>query len=264
MRTLLSTRLFCAKPLTFEGLQLARRIGFTDLELYSDGKTFDVLDAAQVRRAAELLGRTGLRAPWLHLSPAILARLVDDATLGLFTDVVRAARFEVVTVNAANWAVRPDQTFLSLDDLKFRMQSNGARLVLDLGRFDDRITRSLPPDLGLCWDLAVPLADEGDVKREVGEMLGGFSRGRLAAVRVAHPGDGRRDVPTTREATMLEEVWRLQAPGTLVYDVDDPAGYGYDVDLRETLEQLRDFHAGSKRPHTEDGGGLFWAALAPG
>jgi hypothetical protein len=105
--------------------------------------------------------------------------------------------------------------------------------------------------------------DEGAALREVEGLLRGTSRGRLFGVLVARQGVARRLVPEREEAEILEEIWRLQAPGSLIYDVDDPSGAGIEVELHDILAKLHDFHAGGDRPRP-DGGGIFWASLAPG
>jgi len=265
MRALLSTRLFAHRPLADAPLHLARAAGFPALELYADPRHFDPFALGEVTRVGRRLLAEGLQAPWLHLGPAVLNQLGDERKLATLADVVRGLRLEVVTADTHAWGVRQDGTFLGLDDLQNAMLENGARLVLDVGRVDDRIVRRLPHDLGLCWDMAAgSLAHEGDEAKQLDRMLEGMARGRLIGVRVAHQGDGIRQVPDTEEATLLEEVWRLQAPGTLVYDVDDPSGFGAEPELRDTLAALRGFHAGDKRRHPEGSGGLFWGALAPG
>ena len=71
-----------------------------------------------------------------------------------------------------------------------------------------------------------------------------------------------RQHPT--QASVLEEVWAQQAPGFLVYDVEDPAGFGGVADIEDVLDSLRAFQAGEGRVHTESSGGIFWAAMAPG
>ena len=265
MRALLSTRLFAHSPLGDAPLRLAREAGFPALELYADPRHFDVFALGEVTSVARLLAREGMQAPWLHIGPTVLNQLTDERRLATLADVVRGLRLEVITADTRSWGVRQDGTFLGLEDLKMTAQVNGARLVLDLGRVDERIVRRLPSDLGLCWDVASgAIAHESDEIRQVDQMLEGIARGRLVGVRVAHLGDGVRSIPDKHEATLLEEVWRLQAPGTLIYDVDDPSGYAVERELRFALDSLRDFHAGGKRAHPEDGGGVFWGALAPG
>lgn len=266
MRALLSTRLFASRPLDAVPLRLAKRHGFPELELHGDPRHFDFFRLGEVERVGTLLRREGVRAPWLRISPGVLNQLGDDRKLLAFGEAVRAMQFEAVVADTHSWGVRQDGTFLELDELKIRMLEQGTRLVLDLGRVDERIVRRLPSDVGLCWDVAASTAthDGEEGIREVDEMLGGVARGRLLGVRVAHLADGRRQVPDAHEATLLEEAWRLQAPGTLVYDVDDPSGLGNERELAETLDALCAFHAGGKRRHPEDGGGLFWSALAPG
>ncbi len=264
MRALLSTRLFACKPLDAGPLRMAREQGFPLLELYADPRHFDVFALGEVTRVGKLLQYEGMQAPWLHIGPSVLNQLGDERKLATLRDVIRGLRIEVVTADTHSWGVRQDGTFLGLDDLKMSAQVNGARLVLDLARIDERIVRRLPGDLGLCWDVAGVATHDSEDIREVDQMLEGVSRGRLLGVRVAHQGDGTREVPDRHEARLLEEVWRLQAPGTLIYDVDDPSGFGAEAELRGTLERLRDFHSGGKRPHPEGSGGLFWAGLAPG
>ncbi|WP_373047065.1 hypothetical protein [Vulgatibacter sp.] len=266
MRALLSTRLFAAEPLDHAPLRMARDYGFTALELHAEPRHFDVFHPGEARRIASCLQIAGVTASWLHIGPAVLNQLTDERKLAAFADVVRGLRLEVVTASTHSWGVREDGTFLDLDALKLRVQANGARLVLDLARVDERVVRRLPSDLGLCWDMAGATSHDGDEQiREVDEMLEGVARGRLLGVRVAHLGeDGKRSAPDRHEATLLEEVWRLQAPGTLIYDVDDPSGFGAAIEVRDTLEELRSFHAGEKRAHPEGAGGVFWAGLAPG
>lgn len=265
MRALLSTRIFAHSPLADAPLRLARLAGFPALELYADPRHFDVFALGEVTRVGRRLLAEGMQAPWLHLGPTVLNQLTDDRKLAALGEVIRGLRFEVIVADMHTWGVRQDGTFLSLDALRAKAEVNGARLVLDVGRVDERIVRRLPRDLGLCWDMAIgAIAHEADEVRQLDQMLEGIARGRLLGVRVAHQGEASRQVPDTHEATLLEEVWRLQAPGTLVYDVDDPSGFGAEPEIRDALHSLRGFHAGDKRAHPEDGGGLFWGALAPG
>lgn len=263
MRTLLSTRLFSNQVLTPEPWLLARKFGFTTLELYADGKNLDVLNPGQAERIAWLAEAMGVHAPWIHLGPAVLDRLVDRESLVALGDLIRRLRLQMVTADTRRWGVAPGGTFLNLDDLRVECITNGARLVLELGRFEESVLQRFPPTIGICWDMAAPGLEEEQAIRDVEEILGGMARGRLIGIRVAHRGDGIREVPAEREARILEEVWRLHAPGALIYDVDDPSGFGAEVELRGSLEAIRDFHAGGSRPTTEEGG-LFWAALAPG
>lgn len=263
MRTLLSTRLFSNQVLTAEPWLLARKSGFTTLELYADGQNLDILEPGQVERIGWLAESMGVHAPWLHIGAAVMDRLTDRTQLVRLGDVIRQLRLQMVTADTRKWGVSPTGRFLNVDDLRVECITNGARLVLELGRFEERVFDHFPPTIGICWDLAAPGLEEEEAIQQVENILGGMARGRLIGIRVAHCADGRREVPTEREARILEEVWRLHAPGALIYDVDDPSGYGAEVELRSALDSIREFHAGGKRPTTEEGG-LFWAALAPG
>lgn len=263
MRTLLSTRLFSNQVLTPEPWLLARKFGFTTLELNADGSNLDIFEPGQTDRIGWLAESMGVHVPWIHLGSRVLDRLTDRPSLVELGDVIRKLRLQMVTADTRQWGVSPSGTFLNLDDLRVECLTNGARLVLELGHFEETIVERLPPTLGICWDLAAPGLEEDEAIRQVEEILGSMARGRLIGIRVAHRGDGFREVPAEREARILEEVWRLHAPGALIYDVDDPSGYGSAVELRRTLDAIRHFHAGGSRPTTEEGG-LFWAALAPG
>jgi len=265
MRALLSTRLFAVRPLDAAPLRLARRHGFPELELHGDLRHFDFFDLGEVQRVGALLAREGLRAPWLRVGAPVLNQLSDERRMLGLVEAVRALRLEAVVADMHTWGVRQDGAFQQVDELRTRLITNGARLVLDLPRVDERLLRRLPSDVALCWDLAGAITeDHPDATRLVDDMLSGLARGRLLGVRVAHLGDGIREPPDTHEAAILEEAWRLQAPGTLIYDVDDPTGFGVEREIVEVLEELRAFHAGEKRPHPAEGGGLFWSALAPG
>lgn len=265
MRALLSTRLFAARRLEDAPLPLARTEGFPDLELFADPRHFDPLDRGEVSRVHGRLLRQRLHARWLHVGSATLNRLNDERCLAAFLDTSKGLGVEVVCADTRTWGVRQDAGMVQLENLKMGLLEVGIRLVLDLRRVDERIARRLPPDLGLCWDMAGSTAYEGDEGvREVRQMLGGVSRGRLMGVRASRLGDGRRLVPDRHEANLLDEVWSVQAPGVLVYDVDDPSGMGLERELRDTLAELRSFHNGDKRDRPLEGGGIFWASLAPG
>ncbi|AKU92791.1 hypothetical protein [Vulgatibacter incomptus] len=95
-------------------------------------------------------------------------------------------------------------------------------------------------------------------------MLNNVIHGHLQAVRASHRVDHLRDPPGPREAILLEEAWGRHAPRVVVYDVDDPLGLAQPSDYEYVLHEIRSFHAGEKRPPDQAGGGLFWAAFAPG
>jgi hypothetical protein len=256
VRPILSTRLFAAGPLRAPELALACDRGFCDLELLASPRHLDVLDASSVRRTAAELARAGVRAPWLHLEQPLLNQLTGRGALERLGDAIAAFSVRTVAASTRSWGVRDDATFLDLDELRGQVETAGARLALDLSQVDDRVVRRLPPDIGVCWDLA-----GAEDPRQGDDLVAG---GRLLAVRVARLADGQRAVPDRHEAELLEEVFRLRAPGDLIYDVDDPSGFGAIGELSRVIDELHEFHAGAKRPHPEDGGGLFWASLAPG
>jgi len=265
MRALLSTRIFAARRLDCAPLHLARRTGFPEVEIHAAPEHFDPFDLGAAQRAIAALQREGMRPRWLHVGAATLNQLGDERRMIAFRDVVRTLRVEAVVADTRAWGVRQDAGLLRIDDLKIRLLADNVRLVLDLRRIDERIARRLPSDLGLCWDMAGATAHDGEAGLdEVRGMFEGLARGRILGVRAARLEDGRRGLPDRQEARLLEEVWRLQAPGTLVYDVDDPSGFGVERELRDTLEALCAFHGGAKRDHPEQGGGLFWSSLAPG
>lgn len=272
MRTLLSTRLFAARPLEEAPLRLALEYGFPELEIFGLPTHLDVLDLGQVQRAAGLLARMGFSAPWLHIGPSVLNRLGDERCLVAFGDAVQALRLRAVVADTRAFGVRQDGALVDLHDLAVQVQSSGARLLLDVGRFDERSLGRMPTDLGLCWDIASPQGEaaessderEEEERQELRRMLGSVARGRLLGVRVAAVRQGRRVPPDCHEALVLEELWRAQGPGALVYDVDDPGGQGSEPEIRRALEAIRSFHAGEKRPHPESSGGVFWASMAPG
>jgi hypothetical protein len=174
-------------------------------------------------------------------------------------------RLEAVIADTQAFGVRQGGSPPDLDALALAVHGAGARLVLEVPVLDERLLGRLPPNLGLAWDLATPwpVPDE-ELRASVEGTLCGLARGRLVALRAARLEGGRRVAPGPREARVLESVWRLAAPGSLVYDVDDPSGFGAELEIRELLARLRDFHGGGQRPHDEEGGGLFWASLAPG
>lgn len=255
MRPVLSTRLFACGPPRAAEVDLARAAGFLDLEIHAGPRHLDVLDPGAVRRVARELRRAGLRAAWLHLDQPVLNRLRERGTLERLGDAVRLLEAGAVAASLRAWGVREDAAFLDLDALRTQIEISGARLALDLPQVDDRVLRRLPGTVGVCWDLAgAEDAAEADVLS---------AGGRLLAVHLARPVDGRRGLPDRREAQLLEEVFRRHAPGDLIYDVDDPSGFGAMSELEHVLDDLRAFHAGAKRPHPEQGGGLFWASLAP-
>lgn len=256
MRPVLSTRLFAPGPLRARELAPAIRRGFSELELLAHPHHLDVLDRAAPRAAARELARVGARASWLHLEQPLLNRLTERGALPRLGEAIRALDVRTVAASTRSWGVREDGTLLDVDALRAQVETAGARLALDLTQVDPRVLRRFSSNVGVCWDLA------GAEDPAEGDDL--VAAGRLLAVRVARIADGRRAVPAEREAGLLEEVFRRAAPGELIYDVDDPSGFGAVAELEDVLDQLHDFHAGSKRPHPEEGGGLFWAALAPG
>lgn len=264
MHTLLSTRVFANQLFNPEPWLLARRFGFTTVELFADGETLDIFDSIQVERIGVMAEAMGVHIPWIHLGPAVVDRLSDRGCLHSFGDTIRKFHLQVVTAGPRTPALSRIGVGWGVDDLRVEAMTSGARLVIDLERLDGEIVQGFPSGVGVTWDLgALDPADDDEVAAGVERFLGGNARGRLAGLRVAHRGERLREVPGEREARLLEQIWKVHVPATLIYDVDDPSGFGAEVELKDTLEELKDFHSGGKRPPSE-GGGVFWAALAPG
>ena len=77
-------------------------------------------------------------------------------------------------------------------------------MTLDASHPDDRLLGRLPPDIGLCWDIATA------ERPGVDEALGPRARGRLVGVRVAHDQDGRRAVPGPGRMTARSNRCRMR------------------------------------------------------
>lgn len=271
MRALLSTRLFSAAPLDARALELALRAGFPSLELYASPTHADLTDAAELGWLRRLFRSAGVRTPWLHASKAFLEQLSEPAVLAGFADTLTALGVRVVTAELRQWPAPPG---LDWDELSLRAAEAGAQLLIGAHRLDDpRLSRS--PSAGgirwrgdLCWDLA-PIGAAGGAgrgggaptKEELRLMLGRTARGRVVGVRASSWAEGVRKPPGQQEVLLLDEVYRAHNPEVLVYDVDDPLGF---AEAEELLEEIRSFHSGEKRPPSDEGGGIFWAALAPG
>lgn len=275
MRALLSTRLFAAVPLDFSALELARRAGFPTLELYATPRHLDVLNPGERRRLRHLLRDSGTTAPWLRASGALLQQLLDANVLADFADVLAELQVRKVTAGLRTWPWPGHGPSLDFDELSLRVEEAGAQLVIDAHRLDDpRLSRSISFGRGrqarpswkgeLSWDLANERENAPLSREEVDQMLGDTARGRLQGVRASHWANGHRAPPGTREAVLLEESFRLHAPGILIYDVDDPTGFADPAEYEDVLHQLRTFHEGGMRPPTEGSGGVFWASMAPG
>ena|GEM_PF-2127617 len=265
MRALLSTRLFAAAPLDRWHLHFARRHGFPSFELWASPRHLDLLAEGEPERVRDLVHDEGLRANWLHASRDLLAQLVDFDALHRFSVAIETLRIEVVTATLRAWPRPKGGRMLDLTDLQSSAEEAGARLVVDVDRLDAPSLRKIPYGVGIAWDLGGPALGMQLDKAEIDDLLQHVNRGRLYAVRASHRLDHHRDAPGPREALLLEEAWRLRAPGTLVYDVDDPTGFGSLADYQAVMADLHAFHSGEMRPpHGGETGGFVWAALAPG
>lgn len=265
MRALLSTRLFAAAQLDEWHVRFARRHGFPSLELYASPRHLDVLAPGEPERVRDLVHSEGVRATWLHAGRELLDRLMDPDELHRFSVAVETMRVEVVTATLRSWPRPRGGAMLELSELRASAEEAGARLVVDVDRLDARSLRKIEYGVGISWDLGGPALGMQLDKAEIDDLLEHVNRGRLYAVRASHRLDHHRDSPGPREALLLEEAWRLRAPGTLVYDVDDPTGFGSLADYEAVMADLHAFHSGEMRPpHGGDTGGFVWAALAPG
>jgi sugar phosphate isomerase/epimerase len=262
VRTLLSTRLFAAHRLDEHALNLARRAGFPALELFADPGHLNLFDRDEVDSVVGLLAARGMRAPGLFVSLATLSRLGERQDRSAFARALRQLHVEAVVLPKRPWASAESLSFPHTSDVVFSIQEAGAMPVLNFCRAQERILRHLRRDVGLCWDLAWTGPGGPEEIAEIDTILGYLVKGRLRAVRVAHVEDGMRVVPGLREELLLRQAWKLHAPATMVYDVEDPSRFGSMAELTTILEDLRAFHTG--RMHAEAGGGVFWAALAPG
>src|SRR4051812_14164016 len=77
LRPLLSTRLFDSVPLRGRELVLARRRGFSGLEIFA-GRHLDILDPRAGAFLRTMVKQAGLGAQWLYLPPPALGRLQDE------------------------------------------------------------------------------------------------------------------------------------------------------------------------------------------
>jgi len=265
VRALLSTRLFAAAPLDEWHVRFARRHGFPSLELYASPRHLNLLGPGEPERLRDLVRSEDAQAPWLHVGRELLARLVDPGMLHRFSLAVETLGVRVVTATLRSWPRPKAGAMLDLSDLLASAGEAGARLVVDVDRLDARSLRKLEYGVGICWDLGGPTLGMQLDKAEIDDLLEHVNRGRLHAVRASHRLDHHRDAPGPREALLLEEAWRLHAPGTLVYDVDDPTGFGSLADYEAVMADLHAFHSGEMRPpHGGTKGGFVWGALAPG
>lgn len=257
MRPLLSTRLLSATCCSTDSLRLARNAGFPSLELRSDSVGGDLFRAAEVERVSRVLTAEGTRAAWLQIGPDVTSRLDDPAALARFGHVLGQLRLEGVTVVGAV----PDGP---IADLLAQVEMGGARLCLERDTFSTADLRRWPRAVDLSWDLAAA-SRAGAGPGELDRFLGAVPTGRLLAVRVSGvDGTGHRVPPGEREALLLEEVWRRLRPEYVVYDVEDPSGFGAATSLGHVLDELRAFHSGAKHPHATQPWGLFGSGLAPG
>ena len=255
MRPLLSTRLLSTTCCSTDGLRLARNAGFPWLELRSDSVGVDLFRVGEVARVARALAAEGTRAAWLQVGPDVTGRLGEPAALQRFGEVLGELRLEGVTVVGPLGNADPGE-------LLAQAELAGARLCLERGAFSGAEVRRWPRAVDLGWDLAAAsTASLGDLDRFLGEV----PPGRLLAVRVSgRDAAGRRIPPGEHEAVLLEEAWRRLRPGYVIYDVEDPSGFGAATSLDGVLARLRAFHAGELHPHATAPWGLFGSSLAPG
>lgn len=269
MRALLSTQLFAALPLQADALRLAREAGFPSLELFGSARHVDLFHPAERRRIQHLLSSTGTRAPWLHLHADLLDSLRDDNLLAALPDALAELGVEVVTAALLDWPLPSGGQSLDLDELRIRTAEVGTRLVIEADRLDrkafSRSTTGPMRWLGeLCWDLASLSGSAPLSMEEIESMLDGTTRGRMAALRASHGSRDRREPPGPREAVIVEETMRSHGPEVVIYDVADELGMASLSYYREILEQIRTFHEGGMLPPRDEGGGVFWASMAPG
>ncbi|HEY0841142.1 MAG TPA: hypothetical protein VGD74_13220 [Vulgatibacter sp.] len=264
MRTLLSTRLFAVAPLDAWHLRFAMRHGFPSFELYAAPGHLDVLAPDEPEEVRDLVHDMGVRATWLHASRALLDQLLDPDQLHRFSEALETMGIEVVTACLRSWPRPRGGAMLELSELMVQVEEAGARLIVDVDRLDAKSLRKIEYGVGLSWDLGGPALGMDLEIPEIHDLLLHVNRGRLHVVRASHRIDHLREPPGEREALMLEEAWRLRPPGTIVYDVDDPTGFGSLADYEEVMVALKAFHSGRMRPLRPGGGGIGWAALAPG
>lgn len=264
MRTLLSTRLFSLRPLDRVALATALEAGFPTLQLHAAPGHFDPLERGEPEHVAELLATMGMEAPWMHLDPDFLTRLVqlDAEQRQQWLRALRILRVDTLSLPKRPWT-GAGRRWPRLRELGLWAQEAGARLVLDVAFGNERILRHLPADVAICWDLCWPATDPTQEEEEADVLLRHLGS-RLWAVRVAHGEGDRRQAPGRREANLLTQAWRLQPPRVLVYDVEERRTFVSPAEWRGTLERILHFHSGGDRPPHQGGGGLFWAGLAPG
>ncbi len=262
MRALLSTRLFAATPLDLRTLLFARKGGFPSLELYANPGHLDLLRGGEASSVLQLLDSTETRAPWLRMSHLLIDRLADQRLHGRFVDALAELQIQVVT--AALHSLPRDGSSMDLEELMLLVEEAGARLVLDVDRLDPADLRRLPWNVGIGWDLAGPEEEPQVEIAAVDETLGQVGRGRLSAVRAAHRIDHLREPPGEREALLVQEAWHIRGPGVLIYDVDDPTGFGSLADYEAVFAEIHAFHSGGRLPPGHSGGSIFWAALSGG
>lgn len=263
MNTLLSTRLFASTPLDDAPLHLARKSGFLALELLATPGHFDLLTPGRSEEVRELVGAMGMQAPWVHLDLPLVAELADPAKLALLTPALLSLQAKVVVLPKRPW-LHDHLPTPDMHELLVKTQQAGAYLALDFSTAKDRPLQHPPRGVGLCWDLALPLATEEEDRLLVEQVLEIVPRGHLQGVRIARLEDGHRSPPEEREAQLLEDAWPHLVPRNMVYDVEDPSGGRSQAEIRRVLAELHAFHSGERRPPDGRRGGLFWAGMAPG
>jgi hypothetical protein len=253
MRPLLSTRLLTATCCSAEGLRLAREAGFPSLELRSDSVGGDLFRGGEAERIFRLVTAQGDRIAWLQVDAAIAGKLGDPALRIRFRDALGRLRLEGVSVTDPI----PGG---NVGELLTAVELAGARLCLEREAFSAAELSRWPRAVELGWDLS-PAAAIGAGPRDLDRFLGPVPAGRLLAVRVSGRDEaGRRIPPGEREAILLEETWRRYRPEYVVYDVEDPSGFGAATSLDHVLAELRSFHTGGKHPHAVRPWGLFGSA----
>jgi hypothetical protein len=255
MLPLLSTHLFAETCCGADALRAARRAGFPSLELRADSLGVDLLAPGEAERIARALRAEGSRAAWLRIGPEITGRFSDPATFLRFGDAARSLGVEGVTVHGQL------RNRVDAHELLAQVSLAGARLCLEREAFTPDLVRRWPRDVALSWDLAAASRAGGD-PRDLAPFLAGVPSGRLLVVRVSgRDAAGRRVLPGEREAILLDETWRRFRPEYVVYDVEDPSGFGAATSLDHVFAELRSFHSGEKLPHEATyPGGLFGSA----
>lgn len=255
MQTLVSTRLFENSPLEGRALRLLLERGFLTLELLATPERLDLRSPSRARLLRRQLEMAGLRAPWIYMDESYLPLLGRELRFEELTATLLAFKTEALVIPRAAWATPRSQA--ALLELRSYAQRAGTRLLADAESLGDRPVVA-SPEIGICWDVAFLEESEREAEES---RLDELPRWRLQGVRLAHGRDGFRAPPGERQALLLEDLWPRLAPRTLVYDVETT---GSEAELRRTIEEIRAFHSGERRPADRRGGGLFWASLAPG